>query len=86
MNVLMLSCKKATELMEKEIHFKLSILEKVQLRMHTKMCAACNAYQKNNVILEKSLHNHFLSQKKEFMSLTLSEDFKKKLIKNLEDN
>lgn len=82
----MLSCRKATELMEKELHFKLSFIEKIQLRMHTSMCDACNAYQKNNVILEQTLKNHISSQEKQYKNIKLSEEFKKELIKNLENN
>lgn len=84
--MLMLSCRKATELMEKELHFKLTFIEKIQLRMHTSMCNACNAYQKNNVILEQSLKKHISTHDKQYKNAKLSEDFKKDLIRNLGNN
>ncbi len=86
--MLMLSCRKATELMEKELHFKLSFIEKIQLRMHTSMCHACSAYQKNNILLEKKIKNHVSSpnEEKQYKHVKLSEDFKKELVKNLENN
>ncbi len=88
MNILMLSCKKATELMEKELHFKLNRLEKIQLRMHTSMCNACSAYQKENKVMENALKTHIASvDKNENLSKAmLSDEFKKSLIKSLKDN
>lgn len=84
----MLSCRKATELMEKELHFKLNPIEKMQLRMHTGMCNACNAYQKNNKHMEKALKTHISSTEtpQKYKGVTLSDDFKKALIKDLEEN
>ena len=51
----MLSCQKATELMEKQLLTKLSPLEKVKLVLHTKMCDACRAYQKQTTLIQKAL-------------------------------
>lgn len=55
MHILFLSCLKATELIEKKMHFKLSISEKLQLRMHKSMCNACSNYEKQNFLIEKAL-------------------------------
>ena len=82
----MLSCRKATELMEKKLHFKLSPVEKIQLYLHTRMCDACNAYQKQNEAMDLALHKH-LSQAGKIETpskVTLSDDFKKSLVKNLQ--
>lgn len=51
----MISCKKATELTEKRIHFGLSISESIQWRMHTAMCSACRRYSKQSVFIENAL-------------------------------
>ena len=53
MNILMLSCKKATELLEKRSVVKLSIKEKIQLKMHTNMCKVCHAYENQSKIKKK---------------------------------
>lgn len=45
MNILMLSCKKASALIDKKSVTKLSIKEKVMLRTHTSMCDFCTEYQ-----------------------------------------
>ena len=63
MHKLFLSCLKATELIEKKLHFKLSVKEKLQLKMHKMMCSACSNYEKQSVFIEKGIS---LSQKREF--------------------
>lgn len=50
-----LSCLKATELIEKKFLFKLSVTEKLQLRVHKSMCKACTNYEKQNVLIEKAI-------------------------------
>ena len=63
MHRLFLSCLKATELIEKKLHFRLSGKEKLQLKMHKMMCDACSSYEKQSIFLEKGIS---LSQKEEF--------------------
>ena len=58
MNILMLSCKKASELIDKKSVVKLSMKENVMLHMHTSMCDACTAYQKQSKILDDLLQKH----------------------------
>jgi hypothetical protein len=58
MNWLMLSCKKATELMEKQSLVGLSKKERFRLRMHTTMCDGCTAYQKQSLLIDNLLHHH----------------------------
>ena len=55
MHILFLSCLRATELIEKKLHFKLSVKEKLQLEMHKMMCDACSRYEKQSVFLEKGI-------------------------------
>ena len=83
----MLSCRRATELMEKELHFKLNTIEKIQLHLHTRMCDACNLYEKQNKVMDKALKNHISLQdnNEKLSKAKLSDDFKKSLIKHLED-
>lgn len=58
-----LSCLKATELIEKKIHFSLSAKERLQLKMHKMMCDACTSYEKQSVFLERGIS---LDEKIEF--------------------
>ncbi len=55
MHLLFLSCLKATELIEKRIHFKLSAMEKLQLKLHKVMCEACTKYEKQSYLIEKGV-------------------------------
>jgi len=55
MHFFFLSCLKATELIEKKIHFELSFSEKLQLKMHKSMCDACTRYEKQSYFLEKGI-------------------------------
>ena len=55
LNILFLSCLKATELIEKKLHFRLSLAEKSQLKVHKMMCDACQRYDRQTHIIENSL-------------------------------
>lgn len=58
MNWMMLSCKKATELIEKKSLFDLSAKEKIMLKLHTSMCDGCYAYQKQSKLIDELLQHH----------------------------
>jgi hypothetical protein len=58
MNRLMLSCRKASELIDKKSLIKLSWKENLQLNMHTAMCDGCKAYEKQSHLLDNILHKH----------------------------
>lgn len=55
MLLLLLSCFKATELMEKKFHFKLSMIERIQLEVHKRICEVCMQYEKQSTIIETVL-------------------------------
>jgi len=57
MHYFFLSCLKATELIEKKLNYKLSIKEKLQLKMHKSMCKACTNYEKHSKYIEKGISN-----------------------------
>ena len=73
MHRLFLSCLRATELIEKQLYFKLSKKEKLQLKMHKMMCDACSRYEKQNIFLEKgiSLHQEHLFSVEDIEQLKL---------------
>ncbi len=56
--ILFLSCLKASELIEKKMHFKLSFREKIQLSIHKSMCDACRLYEKQSSFIEKGIANY----------------------------
>lgn len=55
MHFLFLSCLKASELIEKKIHFGISVKEGIQLKFHKMMCDACTRYEKQSIFLEKGI-------------------------------
>ena len=88
MNVMMLSCKKASGLIEKKLHFPLSPVEKVQLIVHTSMCDACKNYQKQSAELDTLLDKHIHHDPKtpDSHDNELSDDIKKRIVRELEKN
>lgn len=56
MNVIMLSCKKATELVEKRKLSRLEKLEGIQLKMHLSMCSNCSNYAKQTRFIDRLLN------------------------------
>ncbi len=79
MHILFLSCFKATELIEKKLHFRLSFREKLQLEMHKMMCNACTLYEKHSAIIEDS----FARQEKIEIDIVDLDQFKKSILKRL---
>ena len=69
MNMLMMSCKKATELIDKKIHSGISRQERMRLHMHTMMCNACRNYEKQGKLIDgvmkKSAHEQGLVNHKQ---------------------
>lgn len=79
MHILFLSCHKASEFIEKKLHFKLSFGEKMQLELHKMMCSACSRYEKQSVLIEKSIE----MQNKNVLNVESIEDLKKTITKKL---
>lgn len=52
-HLFVLSCEKATLLIEKQLHTSLSPLEKLQLRIHLSLCKYCTAYKHKALFLDK---------------------------------
>lgn len=86
MNYLMLSCKKATELIEKRTLVRLSFREKVQLRMHKSMCDACTAYEKQSRKIDELLHKHIHDVGIDNTAILTNEALKGKIINNIPNN
>lgn len=65
MNALILSCKKATELVEKKQVTGLSFFEGFRLSTHLLLCRACRSYEKQSLLLDKIFERMFGSPKEE---------------------
>lgn len=82
MKILVNSCKKTTELIDKQAILPLSIKEKMQLQMHKSMCKTCSAYEHQSEFIDKLISNWFGKSGKE-AKVKLPEDKKKKIIEEL---
>lgn len=55
MNLILLSCKRATELIEKQHVEPLTSKESMQLQIHSAMCSACKSYKKQSAVLDETI-------------------------------
>lgn len=68
-HLFVLSCEKATFLIEKQFHTSLLPLEKLQLRVHLSLCKYCTAYKSKAIFLDKLLTDEItLKQNKDQFS------------------
>ena len=58
MGGMMLSCDKATTLVEKKIDLGLTRMEQLKLVFHTSMCSGCRNYQKQSALIHELLKSH----------------------------
>ncbi len=56
--LIMLSCKKAAELIDKKSVAFLTLKEKLQLQMHNAICDGCLAYEKQSKLIDEMLVKH----------------------------
>ncbi len=82
MQRMMFSCKKATEMIEKNSIVGLSFPENIQLKMHTAICTACKKYESQSKIIDLVLAQiHKISNQ----NLILSKEKKEEIITVLEN-
>jgi len=85
-NILMLSCKKSSELIEKRMYFGLNPIEKIQLFLHTSMCDACRGWKKQSKGMDEALrqHVHKHHEQKDLSADVLPDETKQKISEKLE--
>ncbi len=86
MNYLVLSCRRATELIEKRALVRLTFKEKVQLGMHKSMCDACTEYEKQSRKIDELLHKHIHDASIDNSAILNNEPLKQKIINNIPNN
>lgn len=82
MNILVNSCKRTTELIDKQEIMPLSIKEKMQLQMHKSMCKTCNAYEHQSKFLDRIISNWF-NKDKSGVKVKFPDEKKIKIIKEI---
>lgn len=81
MNNLILSCKTATELVEKKQVVGLSFFERIRVSSHLFVCKACRSYEKQSLMMEKAIKRMTGSIKTE--GYKLDDKAKKKILESL---
>lgn len=74
------NCRQATLLIEKKQSIKLSLREKLELKLHLAGCSICRTYERQSVLLNQMLHRLL---NKPQGKLQLDADFKASLQKTI---
>ncbi len=82
----MLSCKKASSLIEKRSVSNLTLVDGFQLRMHLSMCKICKAYESQTKFIDQALSRQLSStnEAENIAAKSLSKEFKDKIIIELD--
>lgn len=83
MNLFMISCNKATFLIEKSHTDALRCTEKLSLRIHTFMCEACAQYYIQSNSIEKTLHRHIRSIEEKTITSTVTGHAVQEILKKI---
>lgn len=81
MNMMVNSCKKTTELIDKQLFTPLTAKEKMQLQVHKTMCKTCGAYEHQSKIIDSIIGKWFTVSSK--VNVKLPEDKKIKIIEEI---
>lgn len=84
MNLIMLSCRKASGLIVKRENFTLTRLEKIRLFLHLLMCDACTAFSRQSKIINNALEKEADPPIKAEDNIDLPDDLKEKIISKLD--
>ena len=80
MSRMLLSCKEATYLVEKEMESSLTFMEKFRLSIHLKLCKVCSAYQHQSKTINKAVEKW---TKNTILTRKLSPKVKSKILKEI---
>jgi len=79
MSKLMITCKKATEMIERNNSNDLSMSELMKLKFHLILCKACKFYEKQSRLIDTFLKKHLLNTEKPIDSKKLKHRIKSKI-------
>ena len=82
MKIAMVSCKQAAMLGAKASFNALTIFEKMKLKMHVKMCIACQSYKANSELIDEAVAK--ILEQKEKQELSLSAKQRKKILDEIQ--
>jgi hypothetical protein len=82
LKLFMLSCEKATALVEKKRTLGLSFLERYRLNLHQKVCGMCQHYEQQSVLIDQYIEKKIT--KREVSDVDLGQ-VKKSILTKLEN-
>lgn len=71
------NCRKATYLIEKQQIGRITLREKLELKIHLAGCSICKTFQRQSIVINHLVHNLF--QSTEQADVRLDEEFKRNL-------
>lgn len=81
MNMMVNSCKKTTELIDKQLFTPLTAKEKMQLQVHKSMCKTCTAYEHQSKFIDSVIGKWFNGKSK--TNVKLPEERKNKILEEI---
>jgi hypothetical protein len=78
-NIWTVSCKKASELIDKKFVVKLSLRENMMLDIHTSVCEICKQYEKQSRIIDEILKRHLDKNNPEEVQQVVNNELKQKI-------
>jgi hypothetical protein len=82
-HMLLYSCKKASELIDKKSFIRLSVKEKVMLLIHTSICDGCKQYNQQSKIIDNILKGHLQNSNPEQVPKFINPELKTKIFSRL---
>ncbi|MGL5957359.1 MAG: hypothetical protein ACRCZZ_01960 [Phocaeicola sp.] len=83
-----LSCKKATYLLEKKNHTHLNLWELLQLKLHLSICSYCAGYEKESQLIDEAIRRVAKAQaenENSHFSKAEIEEIKKRIAKEVKE-
>lgn len=84
MNMMVNSCKKTSELIDKQQLTKLTAKEKMQLQVHKSMCKTCSAYEHQSKVIDNIINKWFNGKSK--TNVKLPEERKNKILDEIKNS
>ncbi|MEN5055776.1 hypothetical protein [Sphingobacterium kitahiroshimense] len=75
----MVSCSKASELLDKRSVLKLSLRENIALKLHLAICDACKLYSEQSKLLDKILALHLKRSDPDGVPLHVNSELKRRI-------
>lgn len=82
-HIIIYSCRKATELIDKRSVMGLSWIEGIRLFLHKRLCDACTTYEKHSRLIDRFLHHHLHDHQEEKAPKLQNNELKERIIERL---